>query len=579
MDAKSQIFKTLRASSLFELVDDTVLSELSTQMSIENIQGGEILIKQGDIAECMYILVSGRLLVYQHEDEAHSLGEIGEGDVVGELALFIDTPRTATVCAIRDSSLIKISRSLFESIAQHYPQAAMRILSACIKRLLPHFKPKHHAIKTVCIIPCDNDTELAALTNSLSDAISKYAKVLIIMQSDPHGYDSLHESEYDVILYLADKSLTEWTKHCLRQSDRIVLFCHASEQPILEVVEYINDDTHIKAKIDLLLRHSPQTILPKGVSFFLEKMKPDRHFNVRNQLDIERFSRYLLGRSISVVFSGGGLRGVAHHGLVKALEERDIPIDMASGVSFGSLLSFMVAHGYDQQILYDTWERLAPKIEKVVDMTLPVTSLARGKKLYELLVDAFGEDQRIEDLWIPSFCVSTNLTDYDTFVHDKGLTWLAIRASLSLPVIFPPVVLDQKLLVDGASVNNLPVDIMREYNDQGIIIASSVSEIVDNGHFVSAAEGLSGWSALYDRMMHNKPHYPHIANISMDASLAASVRHQRDMFAKADIALDLGVSEFGMLDVKSWREIMQRGYDNACRELDRLGVNRTSLGL
>lgn len=579
MDRKSQIFKTLRASGLFELVDDTLLSALSTQMTLQTLQGGDILMKQGEIADSMYLLVYGRLLVYRDDDEVNSIGEIGAGDVVGELALFIDTPRTATVCAIRDSALIKISRPLFESIAHNHPQAAMRILSSCVKRLLPSFKPKHHALKTLSIIPCDTHTDPELFANRLSKAISHYSKTIIIRQSDDLTQAYHLEAEYDVMIYMADRALTEWTSQCIRQSDRILLLCDAKQKPVLELVKHIHQTPNIKAKMDLILQYPESTVLPSGVLDYLTTIKPHRHFNIATELDMERLARYLLGRSISVVFSGGGLRGVAHHGLVRALEERNIPIDMTAGVSFGSLLSFMVAHKYDQQKLYDVWEKLAPEIEKVLDMTLPVMSLARGKRLYDLLVDAFGEEQRIEDLWIPSFCVSTNLTDYDAYVHDEGLTWLAIRASLSLPVIFPPVVLNHKLLVDGASVNNLPVDIMRGFNNQGIVIASTVSEVTDNTQFLTGEKGISGWSALYDRMVHKPPRYPDIANVSMDSSLAASVRHQREMFAKADIALDLGVSEYGMLDVKSWRAVMQKGYENACIELDKLGITRSSLGL
>lgn len=579
MDSKSQIFKTLRASSLFELVDDTVLSTLSTEMSIQTLEGGDILIKQGEIADSMYLLVYGRLLVYQDHDETNSIGEIGAGDVVGELSLFIDTPRTATVCAIRDSALIKISRPLFESIAKNHPQAAMRILSSCVKRLLPNFKPKHHALKTLSIIPCDPHTDVEMFTQRLSSALSHYSKTIIMHQTDDLTQIYQLETEYDVMIYIADRTLSEWTKQCIRQSDRMLLLCDAKQPPIMDVVDYIHKTESIKAKTDLILQYAESTSLPSAVSKFMKKIKPHRHFNIATEQDVERLSRYLLGRSISVVFAGGGLRGVAHHGLVRALEERNIPIDMTAGVSFGSLLSFMVAHKYNQQKLYDVWETLAPEIEKVVDMTLPITSLARGKRLYELLVEAFGEDQCIEDLWLPSFCVSTNLTDYDAYVHQEGLTWLAIRASISLPVIFPPVVLNHKLLVDGASVNNLPVDLMKDFNNQGIVIASTVSEVTDNGHFMTGERGVSGWAALYDRLMHKPRRYPDIANISMDASLAASVRHQREMFAKADIALDLGVSEYGMLDVKSWRAVMEKGYENACIALDRMGITRSSLGL
>lgn len=583
MDYNSLIFKTLRASSLFELVDDTVLSALSQDMSIESIQGGELLIREGEIADCMYILVHGRLLVYQNNDETHSIGEIGAGDVVGELGIFIDTPRTATVCAIRDSSLIKISRPLFETIVKNHPQAAMRILSSCVKRLLPNFKPKHHALKTLSLIPCEMKTSITVFAQRLKEALSSHAKTIIVTQGhdqtdDPFQPHNL-ESDYDLMIFIADPSLTEWTRQCMRQSDRLLLVCDSQEKPILEVVNHVHETASIKAKMDLILLYPECTLLPKGVSDYLSLLKPNRHFNIADQRDYERMARYLLGRSISLVFSGGGLRGVAHHGLVRALEERNIPIDMTAGVSFGSLLSFMIGHKYDQQKLYDIWAGLAPEIERVVDITLPITSLARGKRLYQLLVEAFGEEQRIEDLWIPSFCISTNLTDYDSYVHYHGLTWLAIRASLSLPVIFPPVVLNDKLLVDGASVNNLPVDIMRDYNNHGIVIASTVSEVTDNDGYESGARGVSGWAALYDRLIRKHPHYPDIANISMDSSLAASIRHQREMFAKADFGINLGVSQFGMLDVKSWRAVMQRGYENACLALDNMGITRKTLGL
>lgn len=588
-----KINKLLRSSPLFAGISEDALSSLAQEMELSNIKGGDTLIKQGDTGDCLYILAHGRMLVYHSSGGDKPIGEIGVGDIVGELALLIDTPRTATVRAVRDCTLVKISRTVFEKIVKEHPSSAMKIVSACVNRFLPHHSEKKHHIKTIVLVPCQAAVETEAVAEKLQIALSKYLDTNLVTSQQENIkkllekstaliQDELNEEEekHDITLYIADKELSAWSERCIRQADKIVLISMADSVINSEIEEYVNEQENIIAERILLVLHKEHIKLPQDTRELIAKNPSDMHFHVATLKDYERVARFLVGKAVCVVFSGGGLRGVAHHGLVRAFEERGIPIDMTGGTSFGSILAMATAMGLNHEEMLDLWKNLVQKINKVVDLTLPMTSISAGKTLYKLLTETFPENIDIEDLWLPSFCVATDLTDFDLCAIKDGPVWRAVRASMSIPGIFPPVIRDGRVLVDGASFNNLPVDLMRLANNDGTIIASVASSLPIRQEFANFDLGVSGWRLLFNSMMGRKTQaLPGIADVLVNTSLAASTRHQLQMQSQADFTFDLNVDEFKLLDVKNWEKIKDRGYESVCKALDEQGITRESLGL
>jgi predicted acylesterase/phospholipase RssA len=201
----------------------------------------------------------------------------------------------------------------------------------------------------------------------------------------------------------------------------------------------------------------------------------------------------------------------------------------------------------------------------IFDYTLPVVSLAAGKKMSRKLRWLLGET-RIEDLWLPYFCVSSNLTRAEVMVHREGPLWLAIRASGSVAAVFPPVVHNGDLLIDGATLNNVPIDVMRERVGSGTLIASDVSPPIDLAANPPYGEGLSGFKAMASRLnpFSRGPRIPNIAEIIQRTAELGSIAHQKKVIhGIADLYLRPPVETYDMFDFAKGATILEIGYDYA----------------
>jgi NTE family protein len=188
---------------------------------------------------------------------------------------------------------------------------------------------------------------------------------------------------------------------------------------------------------------------------------------------VARMARRLAGKSIGVVLSGGGARGLAHIGVLEELQRAGVVVDRIGSVSMGAAVGSLFAEG-----------RSADEVAEIIDAayvhdtplrgrTIPIVALSRGLRGFETQHRIHGE-RRIEGLDIPFYCVSSDLVEQRLVVHRRGLVAVAVSASQALPAFVPPVQDGDRMLVDGAIFSNLPVEPMRE-TGEGPVIAVDVS--------------------------------------------------------------------------------------------------------
>jgi len=205
----------------------------------------------------------------------------------------------------------------------------------------------------------------------------------------------------------------------------------------------------------------------------------------------------MAGRSVGIVFSGGGARAYAHIGVVRAMRELGIPIDFAGGASMGAVVAGCVAMGWDDDEIDHRIRKGFVETNPLSDWNIPVVGMVKGRRVDGRLKEHFGEAE-IGDLEMPFFAVSTNLTDGAFRVHRQGLLRKALRASIALPGILPPVIDQGEVLVDGAVLNNFPTDVMRELQ-RGFVVGCDVArapEGLDASEFVNPP-GFFGWVAKH----------------------------------------------------------------------------------
>lgn len=554
------------------------------------IQRGDILFHQGDAGDSFYILLSGRLgIVVGGEEEKRLVSEVMGGEILGEMALLTEEPRSATVTAIRNSSLFRLSKIEFDRLLKKYPKFLAQINKVLIERLRVSIgaKRKSDHSSVIAVVPAHARCAIEDFVHDLSKALSIHYPTLCmngkqvdaqlgspnisqVPEDDPNAIRiaalfQAQELTFPFILLVADATLTHWTRWCVRHADHVLILGDADSGSELGGIESglsFYDSKFTPDFLSLVLLHRHETTYNTQVWLQHRDVGMVHHVRRDAQPDYERLARHLTGQSVGLVLSGGGARGFAHLGVIRALQEAGVPIDMIAGTSFGAIVSGLFALGWSLEKI--TKEFRFNRSELLRDMTLPMTSLFSGKKMARALRVFFG-DTFIEDLQIPFFCVSSNLTRAEIKVHQSGPLWQSIQASNAAPGIFPPVVLGGDLHVDGALLSNLPADIMSQYC-KGTVISVDVSPAVDLAENIDYGDGLSGWDIFWRKMnpFASPISVPSLLSILHRSGELASVANQKAVAERvSDLYLRMPVEHYKLQDYDLSEEIAEAGYQYA----------------
>jgi predicted acylesterase/phospholipase RssA len=580
---------------LFKRLPRSVLEDLAASMTFVSLGGGETLIRQGTIDTTLYVLFQGRLRVYvQSEDlQESTIAEISVGQIVGEIAPLIDQPRTGTVRAIRDSLLLKLDKEAFQKFEKAYPSEMIEIAKTALKRLVRKPRPTQAGenIVTIAVAPAGASEHCHFIPHFIQE-LNKLKPTLLINQIACNQYFGLNvaqtnledpnnilitkwlqslEGQYGYIIYETDNYMTSWTQRCLRQSDRILLIAEESRSSKLNSIEMeiFSNNSESSPFVELVLIHPEEIVKIIGTSEWLNprRVYSYHHLRMGYKKDFEKFIRFLTGKAFGVVLNGGGARGFIHAGVLKALDQLNIPIDFIAGCSAGANAAAAYALGLVSQVLEMTNEY----INYPEDYTLPLVSLLSGKKNSEFY-HRICEETCIEDLWTRFFCVSTNVTQAKLHVHDRGLLWFALRASTSIPAIYPPVYDEEgNMLVDGGILNNMPVDIMRKLMSGGKILAVNCHlHAGEQTKRQIKSTWVSGWKLLlqqFNPFRKHKVEYDNIFKVLMTALTLSSFEHQVRAEKEADYLLQLDTSQYGLLEFKAGKELIDLGYQEALQKL------------
>lgn len=558
------------------------------------IGGGEQLFAEGEPSDQFYLVVSGRLQVLKAMECGGKmvLGEIGRGESIGEMALLTGDPRSATIVALRDSALVRVSKPDFDEMLRASENMVRHIYKNLITRLnLANSQGKKAAsIQTIAVVGIHENVGIAAFCRQLRDTIARRSTAIHLDSAACHaalGYpESFSQKEWhnrltlwlndqemanQFNIYQADTADPDWMRRCLRQADMVFLLANATMPPDLTEIErqWLDSGTNnFSAPQHLVLQYPAHSAQPKNTMGWLKNRAIERHFHLKKDdpADFARLARFVQGRAIGLVFAGGGARGLSHLGIFRAMAEQGMPIDMLGGTSAGAIIGGMIAHIGDLHEVLKTARSVALHNPTKGDFDLfPVVSLLSGKKFQRSMEAVFGP-QQIEDLWLDYFCVSSNLTDSSAFAHRSGLMSRAIRASAAIPGVFPPIVFGNDLHVDGGVINNLPIDLMRQFG-AGRIIAADLESQRD---FLLNFEETPGAKAiLKQKIMGKKPfNAPSLVDILMKSSVVGSNQKARELGATADLFFMPDLKNISFAAWESFDEIVGIGYEYARRKLE-----------
>jgi predicted acylesterase/phospholipase RssA len=593
--------RLLAGFPLFSTLPPETAAELALRLRPVDVRCGEALVKQGEPGDSLFLVVDGRFeaRAEQPSGPARVIGVIGRGETIGEMAVITAEPRSCSVVAARRSSVLELSGEDFRRILEQHPGELLALTRRIVQRST---KPTVSSpIRRVALLPLDARTDLSWLVKTLGEALSRFGPSIVLGRAHALAQVGTAEADgtvprlsarflewlaeqersHELVVYEAMHRLGEWTHRCLAQADLVVLVGNADEPPDLTVLEreMLGPESAVTlAPRHLVLLRSDRARRPSGTARWLDARQIALHHHVASgdKGDVERLARIVTGRAVSLVLSGGGVRGFAGIGVMRAFEEAGLPVDLVGGASIGSVTAGLRAMEWGAARMHEECKRILAGKRSAMDLTFPFVSLfaaRRGSRAVRAMCDGWS----IEDLPIGYFAVSADLCQAEEVVHRRGPLWLAMRASGSIPGVFPPVITGDRCLVDGGVLNNLPVDVMARLAS-GRIVAVDVSREIaldlQSARAIDAADAsASGWRLLLRRLnpfRRREPRLLHIGDVLARSSEVAAVRIGRTVQERTPITLRIEppVDGYRMLDFASIDPIVEAGYRHAAEHVE-----------
>ncbi|XP_033734722.1 neuropathy target esterase-like isoform X4 [Pecten maximus] len=593
-------------------------------------EAGKALFRQGDHSDSIYIVLTGRFrsVITQKDGKKELVAEYGRGELVGIVEVLTDTERTTTMMAIRDTECAKLPAELLNLIKRKYPHIVTRLIHLLGQRILGHLQTSRQQVPlgdnlqivenrsvsnlaTVAVLPISKDVPISTFTLELQNALkaigptTRLTSGIVKSRLGGAALDSIHEFRlfnwlghqedmHRMTLYECDYTMTKWTKNCIRQADCILIVGLADNDPAVGEVEKQMGNISVRAQKELVLLHKEDAEKPKGTVEWLNargwcsshhhircpkrvfsKRPDDKILELYNRLfetepdrqsDFGRLSRFLTGTSIGLVLGGGGARGLAHIGMIKAMVEAGIPIDMVGGTSMGAFIGAVWCDEVNvarlTQKTREWCKEMTSLWKKIVDLTYPIASMFSGRA-FNRSIEMVLTDRQVEDLWTPYFCISTDISTSKMKVHTTGSLWRYVRSSMSLSGYMPPLCdpMDGHLLLDGGYVNNLPADVMKSMGAQSIFAVDVGSQ--DETSLTNYGDDLSGWWLLWKRWnpWAEPVKVPDMNEIQSRLAYVSGVR-QLEMMKTSDYCeyIRPPIDKFATLQFGSCDEISDVGY-------------------
>jgi NTE family protein len=445
------------------------------------LTGGEPLFTTGQEPDHLYLLRSGRLGVFRQAEgqPPQLMGVIRPGEPVGEMALIAGTPHTSDVVALRDSEVLALPRDAFFDVARTEPEVMIHLSRLMLSRARE--RTSGAGEPTVFGFVGARGRPIRAFVERIAAAVAAMGHTVQVIDDSAlrsaSEWFSRVEDSHDYVLYVAEADQPAWATLCARQVDRLFVVGDALSAPPPAHAPGHELRGFRRQFTDLILLRDARMSRPANTSVWLDAVNPGRWFHARegDEADSARIARIVTGTSVGLVLSGGGARAYAHIGVVQALNEMGVPLDFLGGASMGAVVAAGPALDWSDAQLEARIRHAFVKSDPLSDIALPIVAMTRARKVGRLLNEAYG-DIDIADMPRPFFAVSSNLTTGRLEVHRRGLLRRAMRASIAIPGVMPPVVIDGQVLVDGAVVSNFPTDVMRQLHS-GPIIGSDMSQV------------------------------------------------------------------------------------------------------
>ena len=583
---KCKIFASLEA-------EDDVYQALLSEFEEQHVEEGEYLFRQTEMPNYFYLVVNGRFSASfpTETGKAKIVGYIQPGESIGELGAISNEPRSLDIKAVEKSLVLRLPCSIFKKLCRQYPSLLFETVSPLVNRsrevikaLSASEKKKH-----VGIIPANKDFNTVQFEVLLQETLKHYKKVILLSETEINSDNARTtvnvdkimadaEAENHVILYLLKSHETPLSKACWSKLSKVYVLGNGDDKPNLS--QFVREKLHnlrhlLQIRRELVLFY-PNQLNPRFTPAWLEEGSFFLHHHIKahEKSDYQRLLRFMRGKAVGIVLSGGGARGWAHIGAMNAMIEANIPIDAIGGSSIGAVVGSLYARNKDMVKINEELGQLLERTRNVVSLKnicWPAISVFDCKD-YTLETQRLFQETQIENLALPFFCVTCNLGTYREAVHRSGLLWERIRGSSSVPGLVPPIVINGEMHIDGGVVNNLPVNIMRDMlgTESKIIAVELVSRITDNKRY-NFPPTLTFKEAFLSKLHlgYRDYKFPAFLDTFVKSLLVGSSAKQEENAATADVLITPHTGKYSMLRATEAQreELIRLGHKSASHQL------------
>ncbi|KAH7196519.1 uncharacterized protein B0J16DRAFT_390443, partial [Fusarium flagelliforme] len=505
--------------------------------------GGEVY-KKGENSDSICFVVRGRVRITEKgpsDMDAH-IKEYGPGNPFGVLEFHTNRPRSCAAHAIRKTEIAKLQRASYQKLVNYAPKLGSRLWGSIAQAPQNHQQsvqgPDSTRLRTIAVFPLSLEVPAAKCATLLSSALvrlgiyEKDAVSLVESHSVIRAVGSTvftdagnkHLEDYvghveqnsDLTILIGEHSVdSTWNDICIATADLIILMAMDDCDPRITPVE-LKLERHgtMAQKILVLVDDGEDDFCPQAITRPYIQERPwlseatshierTRLTSIDSCKDFERLARRITGRSIAVVFGGGGARGFAHLGTLQALEEEGIPFDIVGGTSMGAFVGAL----YASHMSIDRTVEAAKAFSKVsrwyrylLDFTMPILAWTSGSSFTNHVSSAMDQDLDSSDLRLAFYCNATNMSQGGqslTMYPQARSLWQMVRASMSIPPIFPPFAVEGEgdILVDGCFSANVPVFPALSMGAE-IVLAFDVSNMGGAPPPQTLGQSVSGWYNL-----------------------------------------------------------------------------------
>jgi len=575
-DARQELRRSiecLEGSADLRDVPSVVLQTLAAGAVQFSVAAGSVLFESGSASEGVYLLASGRLGV-RVPGHAAFAAEIERGELVGEAGWLLGEPRSATVIALRDSEVLLLPPEILDAVASISGEFALAIAKLSARRLRRSNCASRRAshARVFTLVPNSEEVDAIEFAARWVEELGRSGRAELVwdVRAGMHTSDwfSRLEESNDYVVYVADPADSGWTRQCCRQADMILALARADASERRWPQSVADAAARSGAHVELALLH-PSSPVAGAAARWLATLPVALHHHIVDAADLARLTRLVTGRGVGLVLSGGGARGFAHLGVIRALREARVPLDFVGGASIGAIIAAGIAMGWSDEEMMVRYRRSFVDTNPVNDYTFPLVALTRGRKVSRLLEREYGSVS-IEDLRLPYFCISANLTTGRALEHRQGALAGALRAAVAIPGVMPPVFAGDEVLVDGAAINNLPVDLMRRHAP-GYVIGCDAG--ADRSFSVELAPGEAPPFWRFFARGRGGRRRINIFQVLMHAGMTNNVSSSAAQVA--DAILKPPLAGIGLLNWQAFERAIDAGYRYAQQALEELpGVPR-----